>query len=94
MGNIDTTVDARFDTGARGIFGLIGGSNLLNASNFALKESVLSEWASLSYDWTDARIAIIPSGGETMLDTRLSVPFSQPSGEYSETVILTFGFDV
>ena len=36
-GTIGTTVDARFDTGAGGIFGLIGGSNLLRLPTSLLK---------------------------------------------------------
>lgn len=93
-GDVNATVDARFNTSINGTYGLISGGNLLNASNFALLEYTVGNWTALSSTGEDVRVAIAPSSSITTLAARLSVPQWQLAGAYSGTVILTFGNEV
>ena len=90
-GDISAKVEARFNDSISGVFGLISGANLLNATNFALGQS--GSLVSLDNTGVDVQIATAPSG-VTALDARLDVPSEQVAGDYSGTVVLTFSNDV
>lgn len=96
-GDVNATVDARFKDNISGIFGLASGGFVLNASNFAMRETTenMTPWTPLSDSGTDVRVATAsPFGAITVLDARLYVPPTQPAGAYNGTVILTFGNEV
>ena len=86
-GDISARVEARFNDSISGVFGLISGANLLNATNFALGQS--GSLVSLDSNGADVQIATV-SQGVTALDARLGVPSEQMAGDYSGTVVLTF----
>jgi hypothetical protein len=88
LGDTPARVDARFADSIGGFFGLISGSNVLFASNFAMGPSGGSLVA-LMDDGTDVQVATAAMG-TTDLDARLSVPADQLPGAYSGNVILTF----
>ena len=90
-GDIPAKVEARFNDSISGVFGLISGANLLNATNFALGQS--DSLVSLDNNGTDVQIVTVPQG-VTVLDARLGVPSEQVAGGYSGTVVLTFSNDV
>lgn len=95
-GDVNATVDAKFSTNVSSVYGLVDGSNVLNATNFALNEtSVTRTWTDLNNTGADVRIGkALPNSVLTVLDARLSVPSAQPGGTYSGTVVLTFGNEV
>lgn len=94
-GDVNATVDARFNDSRGGIFGLVSGSNVLNATNFALGKASTGSWTALNSSGADVRVTTAqPFGAITILDARLFVPVAQPGGAYSGTVILTFGNQV
>jgi len=94
-GDVNATVDARFNDNLFGVYGLVSGSNLLNASNFDLGTASIGNWTALNNTGTDVRVAIAPGYGTiTILDAMLYVPPSQPGGSYTGTVVLTFGNQV
>lgn len=93
-GDVNATVDARFNDSLFGVYGLVSGSNLLSASNFSLMESPFGGWNALDNSGADVRIANTPAEGTTVLNARLYVPPSQAAGSYSGTVILIFGNEV
>lgn len=94
-GDVNATVDARFNDSRGGVYGLVSGLNVLNASNFDLRGPPTGIWTALNSSGADVRVAIAPGyGAITILDARLYVPPSQPGGSYSGTVILTFGNQV
>jgi len=90
-GDISARVEARFNDSIGGVFGLISGANILNASNFAL--GLPSSLVPLSSFGADVQVAVAPPG-VTALDARLGVPNEQAAGDYSGTVILTFSNNV
>ncbi|VVB87095.1 Uncharacterised protein [uncultured archaeon] len=91
-GDVNATVDARFNDSVGGAYGLVSGFNVLNATNFDLKETNFGSWTALNNTGADVRVATAPAFGTiTILDARLFVPLNQPGGAYSGTVILTFG---
>jgi predicted secreted protein len=86
-GDISAKVEARFNDSIAGVFGLISGANVLNATNFAL--GIPSNLVPLSNLGVNMQVAVAPPG-VTAMDARLSVPSNQIAGDYSGTVILTF----
>lgn len=90
-GDISAKVEARFGDNIGGVFGLVSGANVLNASNFAL--GVPSALISLNNSGADVQVAVAPPGA-TVLDARLGVPSDAVAGDYSGMVILTFSNDV
>ena len=90
-GDISAKVEARFNDNISGVFGLISGANLLNATNFALGQS--GSLVPLDNNGADVQVGVVPSG-VTALDARLGVPGEQVAGDYSGTVVLTFSNDV
>ena len=90
-GDLSAFVEARFNDSISGVFGLINGSNLLNATNFALGTS--GSLIPMDYNGVDVQVTIAPPG-VTALDARLGVPSEQVAGDYSGTVVLTFSNDV
>lgn len=95
-GDVNATVDAKFSTNVSSVYGLVDGSNVLNATNFALNEtSVTRTWTDLNNTGADVRIGkALPNSVLTVLDAKLLVPAAQPAGAYSGTVVLTFGNEV
>lgn len=89
-GDISARVQARFNDSIAGVFGLISGANVLNASNFAL--GIPGALVLLNNTGADVQVATAP--GVTALDARLSVPSEQVAGDYNGTVILTFSDNV
>jgi hypothetical protein len=87
IGVASAKVEARFIDNIGGVFGLINGASVLNATNFALGPTDILE--PLSNDGINVQIATIPPG-TTSLNARLSVPSDQLLGDYIGTVILTF----
>ncbi len=90
-GDIPAKIEARFNDSVAGVFGLISGANVLNATNFDL--GIPSTLVPLSSLGADVQVAVAPPG-VTALDARLTVPSDQLSGDYSGTVILTFSNSV
>lgn len=90
-GDISAKVEARFNDSRGGVFGLVSGANVLNASNFAL--GLPSVIVPLSSSGADVQIAVAPPG-VTAMDARLGVPVNAVAGDYSGTVILTFSNSV
>lgn len=92
-GDIPAKVEARFNdsNSIGGVYGLISGFNVLNASSFAL--GIPGALVPLSSSGFDVQVTIAPPG-VTMMDARLSVPSDQPSGDYSGTVVLTFSNNI
>lgn len=90
-GDISAKVEARFNDSIAGVFGLVSGANVLNATNFAL--GILGALVPLSSLGTDIQVAVAPPG-VTALDARLGVPSDAVAGDYSGTVILTFSNSV
>jgi hypothetical protein len=94
-GDVNATVDARFNDSRGGVYGLVSGANVLNASNFDLRGPPTGIWTALNNSGADVRVATAQAFGTiTVLDARLYVPPSQPGGSYSGTVVLTFGNEV
>lgn len=95
-GDVNATVDARFNDSRGGIYGLVSGPYyVLGAGNFSLAKSPYGSWTALNNSGADVRVAIAPGfGAITILDARLFVPPIQPAGAYNGTVILTFGNQV
>lgn len=94
-GDVNATVDAKFNDSRGGIYGLVSGINVLPAGNFSLRQAPFGGWTALNNSGTDARVAIAPPNSTiTILDARLFVPLNQPGGAYNGTVILTFGNQV
>ncbi len=98
-GDVNATVDARFNDSAGGVYGLVSGGFVLNASNFQLAKTIenitVENLTALSDSGTDVRITIAQAfGAITRLAARLSVPSGQPGGAYNGTVVLTFGNQV
>jgi len=91
IGDISAKVEARFNDSISGVFGLISGANVLNATNFALGISGVP--VSLDNSGADVQVAVAPPG-VTALDARLGVPNEQAAGDYSGTVVLTFSNNV
>jgi hypothetical protein len=99
-GDVNATVDARFNDSRNSTYGLVSDGFVLNASNFALAETIenlaienmaVENMAVLSDSGSDVRITIAQAfGAITRLAARLSVPQAQPAGDYSGTIILTF----
>ncbi|MCZ7383108.1 MAG: hypothetical protein O8C64_16245 [Candidatus Methanoperedens sp.] len=93
-GDVNATVDARFNDGIGGVYGLVSGSNVLPAGNFSLGNAPIT-WTALDNNGNDTRVAIAPGYGTiTILDAKLDVPSTQPGGAYNGTVVLTFGNQV
>ena len=90
-GDLSAKVEARFNDSISGVFGLISGANVLNATNFALGQS--GSLVPLDNNGADLQIVVAPLG-VTALDARLGVPSEQMAGDYSGTVVLTFSNDV
>lgn len=90
-GDIAAKVEARFNDSIAGIFGLVSGANVLNATNFALGTS--GTLAPLNNSGVDMQVAIVPPG-VTAVDARLSVPSVQAAGDYSGMVVLTFSNNI
>jgi hypothetical protein len=90
-GDISAKVDARFNDSRGGVFGLVSGANVLNATNFAL--GLPSTLVPLNNTGADVQVAVAPPG-VTALDARLGVPSEQVAGDYSGTVVLTFSNNV
>lgn len=91
-GDVNATVDARFNDSRSGVYGLVSGSNVIGASNFSLAKSPSGSWTALNNNGANVQVAIAPAfGAITILDARLSVPTNQTAGAYNGTVILTFG---
>lgn len=98
-GDVNATVDARFNDSRGGVYGMVSGGFVLNASNFAMAKTIenitVENWTVLSNSGTDVRVTIAQAfGAITRLAARLSVPSGQPAGAYNGTVVLTFGNDV
>lgn len=94
-GDVNATVDARFNDSRSGIYGLVSGLNVLPAGNFTLRQAPFGGWTPLNNSGADVRVAIAPGLGTiTTLDAQLGVPSNQPGGSYSGTVVLTFGNQV
>ena len=94
-GDVNATVDARFNDSRNGTYGLVSGGFVLNASNFALARTnenlAVENMNVLSDSGSDVRITIAQAfGAITRLAARLSVPQAQPAGDYRGTIILTF----
>lgn len=85
-GDMPAKVEARFSSNVSGVFGMVNGTNVLNASNLALGNSTL---VPLSNSGAEVQVGVA-SPGLTALTARLSVPVEQTAGEYSGTVILIF----
>ncbi len=91
-GDVNATVDAKFNDSMCGVYGLVSGSNVLNATNFNLRKAPSGSWTALNNSGADVRVAIASGyGAITILDARLYVPSGQPAGAYNGTVVLTFG---
>ncbi len=86
-GDLSAKVEARFSDSAGDVYGLLNGTNVLNATNFNLGLS--GALMPLNITGANVQVAVVPPG-VTALNAMLSVPFDQPSGDYSGTVILTF----
>ena len=86
-GDAAAKVEARFTTNVSGLFGMLSGSNVLNASKFEIGPT--GSLVALNDDGIDVQVATAPVG-ITNLDAKLSVPALQAPGEYSGTVILMF----
>jgi hypothetical protein len=90
-GDISAKVEARFNDSIGGVFGLVSGANVLNATNFAL--GLPSSLVLLNSSGADVQVAVAPPG-VTALDARLGVPNEQAAGDYTGTVVLTFSNSV
>jgi parallel beta-helix repeat protein len=90
-GDISARVEARFNDSIAGVFGLVSGANVFNATNFAL--GLPSVLVPLNNSGADVQVAVAPPG-VTALDARLGVPNEQAAGDYSGTVVLTFSNEV
>ncbi|VVB84820.1 Uncharacterised protein [uncultured archaeon] len=90
-GDLSAKVEARFNDSIGGVYGLISGANVLNATNFAL--GFPSALVSLDNNGSDVQVAVAPPG-VTALNARLGVPNEQVAGDYGGTVILTFSNSV
>jgi hypothetical protein len=90
-GDISAKIEARFNDSISGVFGLVSGANVLNATNFAL--GLPSSLVILNSSGADVQVAVAPPG-VTALDARLGVPNEQAAGDYSGTVVLTFSNNV
>lgn len=96
-GDVNATVDAKFNDSRGGVFGLVSGGFVLNASYFELRKTNenMGAWTSLNNSGANVRAAIARAFGViTALDARLTVPSGQPAGAYNGTVVLTFGNQV
>jgi parallel beta-helix repeat protein len=90
-GDLPANVEARFNDSIGGVFGLVSGVNVLNATNFAL--GIPSALVPLSSLGADVQVVVAPPG-MTALDARLAVPNEQAAGDYQGTVVLTFSNNV
>lgn len=86
-GDLAAIVEARFNDSIGGVYGLVSGANVLNATNFAF--GLPSALMPLNTSGANVQVAVAPPG-VTALDARLAVPNEQVAGDYSGTVILTF----
>jgi hypothetical protein len=89
LGDTDARVDARFADSVGGSYGLVSGTNVLLADNFAMGPTGGS-LATFMDDGSNVQVATATAGTTTSLDARLSVPAYQPPGSYTGNVILTF----
>ncbi len=90
-GDISARVEARFNDSIGGVFGLISGANVLNATNFAL--GLPGSLVPLNNSGANVQVAVAPPG-VTAMDARLGVPSDAIAGDYSGTVVLTFSNNV
>ncbi|VVB87098.1 Cell surface glycoprotein [uncultured archaeon] len=90
-GDISAKVEAHFNDSIGGVFGLVSGANVLNATNFAL--GIPGVLVPQDNGGTDVQVAVAPPG-VTALDARLGVPNEQAAGDYSGTVVLTFSNNI
>ncbi len=94
-GDVNATVDARFNDSRGGIYGLVSGINVLPAGNFSLSKNPSGSWTALNNSGANVQVAIAQGYGTiTILDAKLDVPSTQPGGAYNGTVVLTFGNQV
>lgn len=93
-GDANATVDARFINNLNETYGFISGSNVLNATNFAFGAASTGSWTPLHNNGSNARVVTVPFGAIIALDARLDIPVTQPPGDYSGIVVLTFGNEV
>lgn len=94
-GDVNATVDAKFNDSRGGIYGLVNDGFVLNASYFELTVENTATWTPLNKSGANVRVAIARAFGVlTYLGAKLTVPQGQPAGAYNGTVVLTFGNEV
>lgn len=93
-GDMNASVEAKFNTNVSGIFGLVKGGDVIGASNFSLRYSIgPGIFTNLNDNGVNVLLPFIidPNAGPTDIDARLFAPSSAVTGSYIGTVVLTFG---
>ncbi len=87
-GDADATVSVNFTSSYDGVFGLVNGTYVISASNYALGSTV---WNTLNDDGTTAVLTDkVPAGSNTHYEARVRIPPGQPALDYIGIIEVLF----
>ena len=87
-GDADATVSVNFTSSYGGIFGMVNGTYIISASNFAFGSTV---WNTLNDNGTTAILSDkVPAGYDTHYEARIRIPAGQPALDYAGIIEVLF----